>query len=121
MSHSHQRLSTESKALGLPLFCMSAPSCVCLQDMAQEDKERVNLEIAAMDPDMKAAIAQAAADAKAAKQQKKTDKADTVRVCRSAALCRCSVSIRRSCAPTCLCSLRRRHVFMVGAVPHHIS
>lgn len=49
---------------------------MCLQDMAIEDKQRVSLEIAAMDPDKKAAIEQAAADARAAKQQKKTDKAD---------------------------------------------
>jgi hypothetical protein len=49
-----------------------------MQDLATADKERVATEIAAMDPSVKAAIEKAAADARAAKKQKKTGKAEKV-------------------------------------------
>jgi hypothetical protein len=42
--------------------------------MATAEKERVAKVIAAMDPSVKAAIEKAAADARAAKKQKKTGK-----------------------------------------------
>ncbi len=63
------------------LKCAALLSQTLLQDMATEDKQRVNLEIAAMDPEKKAAIEKAAADARAAKKQKKTDKTDKVHLC----------------------------------------
>jgi len=42
--------------------------------MAVADKERVAAEMAAMDPDVIAAIKKASADARAAKKEKKADK-----------------------------------------------
>ena len=53
---------------------VTAPLPARLQDMAAEDKERVKLEIAAMDPETLAAIQDAAAEARAAKKEKGTDK-----------------------------------------------
>lgn len=48
------------------------------QDMCNADKERVAAEIAAMDPAVLATIKKASADARAAKKEKKADKAHTV-------------------------------------------
>jgi hypothetical protein len=53
-------------------------SATPVQDMAVADKEKVSAEIAAMDPAVKKAIVEAAAAARTAKKQNKTDKAAKV-------------------------------------------
>lgn len=62
-----QRLSFSNTAPAKPV-----------QDMAVADKEKVAAEIAAMDPAVKRAIEEAAAAARTAKKQSKTDKAAKV-------------------------------------------
>jgi len=52
-------------------------SCCAPQDMAAADKQRVAVEIAAMDPDVVAAINKASADARATNKAKK----DADKVC----------------------------------------